>query len=131
MKNIVERIYTQRDNDGESVFVFGSNLSGLHGAGAALAAKQHWGAAQGCGVGRRGMSYAIPTKNWNVSDSLSVEQIKVHVEALLKYASDNPQLKFLVSKIGCGLAGFAENEIAPLWAGAPGNCELPDGWRTK
>jgi hypothetical protein len=123
-----ERIYTSKDNDGNSIFVFGSNLAGIHGAGAALEAKRHWGAKQSIGVGRTGMAYAIPTKDHNIQ-TRSLLAIQFDVKMFLEYARLNPDLTFLVTKIGCGLAGINESEIAPMFANAAPNCILPDGWR--
>lgn len=110
------------------VFVFGSNLAGRHGAGSALHAKIHHGARYGVGKGRTGDAYAIPTKDWHLR-RLSLDAIAVHVAAFLAYASENPSLAFDVVKIGCGLAGYAESDIAPMFRDAPDNCELPVGWK--
>ncbi len=117
-------------NPSGSIFVFGSNLSGIHGAGAALVALEEYGAVYGQGIGRQGQSYAIPTKAANVRDSLPVSEIKVYVDDFIAHARLHPEEKFYVTKIGCGLAGFSEDQIRPLFAGAPENCLLPDGWRT-
>lgn len=115
-------------NVSNSIFVFGSNLAGVHGAGSALAARRHWGAQWGIGVGRTGNAYAIPTKDGFVNASLPLGTIKTYVEQFLDYARCHSELTFDVVKIGCGLAGFREDQIAPLFLGAPGNVNLPDGW---
>lgn len=121
------RIYTKLDNNGVNIFVFGSNEAGIHGAGAALEAYKYWGAEYRLGFGRQGNSYAIPTKDRNLT-SLSLEKIKIYVNIFIKYANAHPELVFLVTKIGCGLAGYKEKEIIPLFNNCPNNCVLPDGW---
>lgn len=111
-----------------SVFVFGSNLAGRHGAGAALCALKEHGAIYGCGIGRQGNSYAIPTKNYNLR-SLPLSRIAVYVRDFIRYARACPDEQFLVTRIGCGLAGYTARDIAPMFQRAPGNCMLPHGWR--
>jgi hypothetical protein len=110
-----------------TVFVFGSNTEGRHGAGAALAA-QTWGASYGQPEGRQGNTYAIPTVALG-RGALSLAEIKTHVDTFLEYAREHPDTAFLVSAIGCGLAGYAYNHISPMFRGAPYNCTLPIGWR--
>jgi hypothetical protein len=112
----------------KKIFVFGSNLAGRHGKGAALCAREKWGAEYGVGEGRTGDSYALPTKDVRLK-SRSLEDIKESVNTFIEYANLNPDLVFIVTKIGCGLAGFTEQEIAPMFKFAPQNCELPEGWR--
>lgn len=109
------------------IFVFGSNLSGIHGAGAALFAKQNHGAIYGVGVGRQGNSYAIPTKDWQIQ-TLPLSAIKPYVEEFIKYATENPTLEFQVTRIGCGLAGYKNEDIAPMFKGVPSNCKMPLEW---
>lgn len=109
------------------IFVFGSNLAGRHGAGAALYAAKNHGAKYGVGVGRTGNSYAIPTKDSSIR-TLPLDSIQPYVTEFLEYASNHPELEFQVTKIGCGLAGYTEADIAPMFTGAPSNCHLPDGW---
>jgi len=106
------------------IFVFGSNLAGRHGAGAAKAALEHHGAIYGKGVGHYGNSYALPTKDENLK-TLSLEDIQGHVTMFLIYATDNPELEFYVTKIGCGLAGYKPIDVAMFFKDAPKNCELP------
>lgn len=106
------------------VFVFGSNLAGRHGKGAALCARQHSGAIYGQGTGLQGNSYAIPTKDGNLQ-SLPLGDIAHHVNVFLDFARARPDLQFQLTPIGCGLAGFTPAQIAPLFAGAPGNVALP------
>lgn len=110
------------------IFVFGSNLAGRHGKGAAKHAHLYCGARYGVGVGRMGDSYAIPTKDGRIQ-TLPLSQIKLHVDAFLKHAHLNPTLQFEVTRIGCGLAGYDDNQIAPMFKDAPTNCHLPTGWR--
>jgi hypothetical protein len=110
------------------IFVFGSNLAGRHGKGAALCAKITYGAEYGVGVGRTGNAYAIPTKDKYLR-TLPLPTIAKHVTAFLKYTEEHPELEFEVTRIGCGLAGYSESDIKPMLKGAPANCNLPDGWR--
>lgn len=94
------------------VFVFGSNLGGFHGGGAARAAYNKFGAIWGQGVGMQGQSYAIPTMQGGV------ETIAPYVDEFIEYARNHPDKRFLVTEIGCGIAGFTPEEIAPLFAKA-------------
>ena len=94
------------------VFVFGSNLGGFHGGGAARAAMNRFGAVWGQGVGLQGQSYAIPTMQGGV------ETIKPYVDEFIAFAREHRELRFLVTPIGCGIAGFTVDEIAPLFADA-------------
>ena len=112
MDRISEELITVlKENE---VFVFGSNLSGIHGAGAARQAYEKFGAVWGQGVGALGDSYAIPTKDrWIVT--MLLEDIAVFVKQFEDYALKTPQKKFLVTQIGCGLAGFTPEKIAPLF----------------
>lgn len=112
------------------IFVFGSNLAGRHGKGAALCAKNSHGAVYGVGVGRTGNAYAIPTKDERIR-TLPLARIAPYVAEFLDYARANPELEFEVTKIGCGLAGYREHEIKPMFADAPMNCHLPDWWRSN
>lgn len=107
-----------------NVFVFGSNLAGRHGKGAALYAKQNHGAIYGQGEGLQGASYAIPTKD-EALHTLPLEQIAQAVARFKEFAASHPELQFEVTAIGCGLAGYTPAEIAPLFAGCPDNCLLP------
>lgn len=110
------------------IFVFGSNLAGRHGKGAALTARKDYGAQYGVGVGRTGNAYAIPTKDEYLR-TLPIPSIRHFVTGFLDYARQNPNESFQVTRIGCGLAGYNDSDIAPLFKGAPSNCELPQGWR--
>lgn len=110
------------------VFVFGSNRAGRHGKGAALTAYRKFGARNGQGSGLMGQSYGIPTKGWKL-DVLSLNEISSQVEKFLRFASAHPELKFLVTEIGCGLAGYSPKEIAPMFQGATPNVVLPDRFK--
>ena len=114
---------------GERIFVFGSNLAGRHGKGAALHARDNCGAKYGKGVGRTGMAYAIPTKGYRL-ETLPLHRIKRAVEDFITYAASHPELRFQVTPIGTGLAGYSHEEIAPMFANAPSNCDLPEEWTT-
>ena len=94
------------------IFVFGSNLAGMHGGGAARQARIRWGAVMGQGVGLQGRTYAIPTMQGGP------ETIKPYVDEFIAFAKAHPGLRFLVTEIGCGIAGFTPSQIAPLFAGA-------------
>jgi hypothetical protein len=97
------------------VFVFGSNLSGRHGKGAALQALE-WGAIIGLGEGPYGNTYAIPTKD-NKLKTLPIKDIKACISRFERFAKNHPEKTFLVTEIGCGLAGYMPKDIAPLFAG--------------
>ncbi len=94
------------------VFVYGANERGIHGAGAAKAA-MNWGAVYGK-FGHVGQTYGIPTKDGNIK-TLPISIIKTYVDDFLIFATDNPDLVFLVTPIGCGLAGYSARDIAPLF----------------
>ena len=111
-----------------TIFVFGTNLAGRHGEGAALAAFREHGAVYGQGVGLQGNSYAIPTKDENISN-LPINKISQYVNTFIKFARLNPEMRFNVTRVGCGLTGYTDEDIAPLFKNAPDNCILPVGWR--
>lgn len=94
------------------IFVFGSNLAGAHGGGAARMAYRRFGAVWGIGVGLTGRTYAIPTMQGGV------DTIKPYVDQFIAFAREHRQLTFLVTRIGCGIAGFSDRDIAPLFAQA-------------
>ncbi len=119
--------FTPAMNDGNHVFVFGSNLAGRHGAGAALEAKRHWGAVLGVGAGMTGRSYALPTKDEKL-DVMRLCDIRYCVGFLLRRAADCRGTTFLVTAIGTGLAGYRHEDIAPMFKDAPDNCVLPKEW---
>lgn len=123
-KNITEL------RDGE-IFVFGSNESGIHGKGAAKTALK-WGAKWGQPSGIQGNTYGIPTVKKNISGKLPLEKIGRHVETFIDFARRKPSFIFLVTEIGCGLAGWTVKDIAPLFLGAKDveNIYLPKSfWR--
>lgn len=112
----------------ETIFVFGSNLDGRHGAGAARYATMYRKAQMGVGVGPTGECYALPTKGHNLAP-MAWDDIQPHIQAFLRYAEDHPELTFQLTRIGCGRAGFNDWEIAPLFFMAPKNVLLPGTWR--
>lgn len=111
------------------IFVFGSNLAGRHGKGAALCARNIHGAEYGVGIGRTGNAYAVPTKDEHIR-TLPLDRIVKYVADFLDYARAHPELEFEVTRIGCGLAGYHERDIKPMFADAPKNCHLPNGWHS-
>lgn len=106
------------------IFVFGSNLAGRHGKGAAQSARIYWGAVNGVGVGFTGNSYAIPTKDEHLN-VLPLDRIKQYVDAFIKTAETSPELIFILTPIGCGLAGYKPEQIAPMFKSAPKNVYWP------
>lgn len=110
-----------------TIFVFGSNLAGKHGRGAARYAFQHYAARYGDGEGRTGSAYAIPTKDEKLQ-SRPLGAIRLSVDKFIAYARANPHLTFEVTPIGTGYAGFKHAQIAPMFKDAPKNCQLPVQW---
>ena len=96
----------------DEIFVFGSNLEGLHGGGAALLAYERFGAVWGQGTGLQGKSYGIPTMHGGI------DTIAPYVDEFIAFAREHRELKFLVTEIGCGIAGFTVEEMAPLFKDA-------------
>ena len=115
-----------KDNE---IFVFGSNEAGIHGAGAAKRAII-WGAEYGKGFGLQGRTFAIPTKN-NKIKTLPINKIDWYVSLFIDFAKEHPELTFLVTPIGTGLAGYKDDEIAPLFVKATylDNVVLPDSFK--
>lgn len=111
-----------------NVFVFGANEMGRHGAGTAKEAVKNHGATWGF-VGRMGRSYGIPTKESPWSKALPLPKIQAYVTEFLEHARAHPEDTFNVVAIGCGLAGLKPHEIAPMFAGAPDNVNLPPEFR--
>ncbi len=110
------------------IFVFGSNREGVHGKGAALIAKQKFGAVQGLARGRMGQSYAVITKkDWRRPRSSSLMDIKAELIRFCNYATTHPALKFYVTKLGSSLAGYSVEEIKELFTSlfVPDNVVLP------
>lgn len=114
---MIEPSFFPGDYPENAIFVFGSNWAGRHGAGAALHAKQHWGAMQGVGMGRTGKAYALPTKDANIK---TLELSRIYFGSVLpwqKYVKEHPELLFLMTKVGCGLAGYTVEQVGPLFRG--------------
>lgn len=109
-------------------FVFGSNLAGNHGAGAARYAVLHHGAAMGQGVGIQGTSCAIPTKDYQIQ-TLPLERIEWYIKSFCTVAKWTPGTVYHVTQIGCGLAGLEPKDIAPMFRGAPANCKFSTAWK--
>ena len=120
-----EKIISLNENE---IFVFGSNLAGIHGAGAAFFAMKKFGAIKGVGRGLSGKTYAFPTKDHKIH-SRSLKEIGEEISCLYRTALSMPEKIFLVTKVGCGLAGFSEQEIGDLFrnreAEKPSNIGLP------
>ena len=102
-------------------------MAGIHGAGAALYARNHHGAVLGEGVGRTGSAYALPTKD-RLLNPLPLADIQFYVDVFMVYAAQHSELKFNITRVGCGLAGYKDKDIGPLFSKAPGNCVLPLSW---
>jgi hypothetical protein len=109
----------------QEIFVFGSNLQGRHGRGAALDALKFYGAQLGIGEGPQGNSYAIPTKITPYK-TLPLKDIQAAVERFKVFAGLHPEVIFNVTAVGCGLAGYTPEQIAPMFKGSPANCRMPD-----
>lgn len=109
------------------IFVFGSNKAGRHGKGAAKFALEHHGAIYGIGWAMQGDSYAIPTKDEKLR-TLSLKEIEKYVKGFIRFAKSphGRTLEFNVTAIGCGLAGYSPENIAPMFIGSPANVILPD-----
>lgn len=120
--------WIKQELESSMIFVFGSNLAGVHGAGAARYAMQSEGAVFGVGEGLTGNSYALPTKNRSIR-TLPLGTVESHVKTFLEHARTNPQNTYKVTRIGCGLAGFSDEQIAPMFTGAPINCYFDAKWK--
>ena len=118
----------QVSNHPSPVFVFGSNLAGRHGKGAALWARQHRSAIYGQGIGHQGNASAIPTKDHRLR-VLPLDVIRGHVRDFLDYAQCRTDLRFEVTPISCGLAGYRPDQIAPMFVNTPTNVILPNTFR--
>ena len=123
----MERRYTPEhitQLEGNEIFVFGSNLAGMHGGGAARTAYNKFGAVWGQGVGLQGQCYAIPTMHGGV------DKIRPYVDEFLDFGRQHTELTFLVTRVGCGIAGFTDEEMAPLFKAALNleNVVLPRQW---
>jgi hypothetical protein len=116
------------DPNPQWTFVFGSNRAGRHGKGAALEAVNAHGAEYGVGSGLTGNAYALPTKDEQLR-TLPIDEIREEAERLTAFAAQNPERHFMLTRVGCGLAGYRDEEIAPLFVSAPSNIHLPGRWR--
>ncbi len=114
---------------GRAIFVFGSNLAGIHGKGAAKYAAEYLGAGYGIGVGYTGGCYALPTKDEKIK-TLTLSVIEGYVCKFLTAARGDDSTKFFVTRVGCGYAGYTDEQIAPLFKGAPENCVFPIEWQS-
>jgi hypothetical protein len=121
MKYTPENITELKPNQ---VFVFGSNTAGIHGAGAARFAHKVFGAEFGVGIGMTGKCYALPTKDENIW-TLPLTEIQGYVIDFLDFAKENPDKTFLLTQIGCGLAGWTPEDIAPMFKNHPNNVIIP------
>ena len=110
------------------IFVFGSNLAGRHGAGAARQAREQFGAPMGVGEGLTGRSYAFPTLDENLNRR-SMKDLRESRARLYFTCEENPELTFLLTKVGCGLAGYPEADMRALFVNAPANLILPEDWQ--
>lgn len=111
------------------IFVFGSNLAGRHGLGAAKFARENYGARYGVGQGRTGDAYAIPTKSATL-EILHLETIRDWVKIFIADARKEPNSRFKLTRIGCGLAGYKDWQIAPMFRGSPDNVIFPEEWKS-
>lgn len=110
------------------VFVFGSNDAGIHGAGAARHAMVHHNFPFGKSYGHYGTGFAIPTKD-EIIETLPLERVADYIRGFIAYARGHRKLNFQVTAIGCGLAGFKHEQIAPLFLDAPRNCYFDELWK--
>lgn len=131
LNGIIIKHHTDKDIPSPNeIFVFGSNERGIHGAGSAYAAVTKYGAKRFIGRGISGMSYAIPTKDTNIK-TRSLEDIKVDVNIFVDFVNSNKDINFFITRVGCGLAGYHDHQIAPMFKGINfhlGNCNFPKTW---
>jgi hypothetical protein len=111
----------------KDIFVFGSNLAGIHGAGAAKVARDQFGAPFGAGFGLMGKAFAVPTKNEAV-DTLELLEIQKYATLFVYFTWYFSQYSFFVTRVGCGLAGYSDSQIAPMFKGAK-NCSFAEQWK--
>lgn len=111
----------------DEVFVFGSNLKGVHAGGAARFARLNCDAKDGIGFGPTGQAYALPTCS-DPGIPLTLDEIRRQAESFLIYARRYPERRFFLTRVGCGIAGFTDSEISPLFAGVPANVRTPPEW---
>lgn len=98
-----------------NIFVFGSNEDGYHGLGAAKTARHAYGAVMGISYGMTGSSFAIPTKDSSIRNTLPLNQIEMYVQGFIAFAIGHPEMVFEVTRIGCGLAGLKDEQVAPMF----------------
>ena len=111
----------------DEIFVFGSNQRGLHGAGAATVARLNFGAVPGYWYGLMGHSYAIATKDRHLR-SLGLVEIEKAVGVFCEFTHNNPEMRFFVTRVGCGYAGYRNSQMAPLFKQANINCSFAESW---
>ena len=111
----------------KKIFVFGSNLAGIHGGGAARYSHQKLGAEWGVGEGPTGDTYALPTKDQNI-ETRTLDEVRQSVDRFLRFSVLHSDLEFQVTRVGCGLAGFTDEQIAPLFLHAASNCTFDSAW---
>jgi len=127
LKYKYHRNNTMPEQNENYIFVFGSNLGGFHRKGAADVAFKYFGAEMYKGVGIMGSSYAIPTKDRFIR-TLDLKEISRYVNMFKEYTFNRPDSKFWVTAIGCGLAGYKNHQIAPMFKDCNTNCSFPDVW---
>lgn len=103
------------------IFVFGSNREGNHGGGAAYVALIRFGAVMGVGEGLQGQAYGLPTME-------GIAEFRLAAERFVQFARSRPELEFWLTKVGCGIAGYSEDEVRPMFVDAPENVIKPAGW---
>ena len=113
----------------KTILVFGSNEGGLHGAGAAKTAYEKYGARWGKSYGHYGDSFAIPTKNELVETITDITRIQGYIAGFIAYAKGHRKMIFQVTRIGCGLAGYTDEDMALLFIGSPKNCHFDEKWK--
>jgi hypothetical protein len=112
----------------ESVFVYSSNLAGIHNKGSAKTAMLKFGAKYGRGIGISGTSYGIPTKDHDIV-TLPLDIIETYIMRFIKFSKELKNVDFFVTAIGTGLIGYPDNQIAPLFKTSETNCNFPEQWR--
>jgi len=125
---VINNIQKLIDLEPDIIFVFGSNLAGIHGAGAAKFAYAFKGAVKYVGYGLRDKSFALPTKDEKIK-TLPLNRINYYVNQFKTFCIEHPELPFQVTRIGCGLAGYKDQQIAPMFKNFPDNCFFPLEWK--
>jgi len=116
----------------DEVFVFGSNELGIHGGGAARVARNQHGAVLHQGFGPQGNSFGIPTCSKPTGEpnhEISLKKLDFYIRCFILWATMTPEKRFKVSQVGCGLAGWTAEEVAPLFINAPDNCSFDTDWK--